>query len=83
MTSGSLWCLPAWNEHRLFFRSELANGLDPAYTLAGRLGQNAGLTWGGTFSTIYDAPHFQLTNGLSMSTIQSRWQAAKDVLTGL
>lgn len=36
------------------------------FKLMGRLGQQAGLEWGGTFKKIRDYPHFQYTFGLSI-----------------
>jgi peptidoglycan L-alanyl-D-glutamate endopeptidase CwlK len=72
-----------FNSYNGAFSGYISNGLDPSYTLAGKMGQDVGLTWGGTFTTIYDAPHFQLTWGIPMQDIQARWAAHLDVFTGL
>jgi peptidoglycan L-alanyl-D-glutamate endopeptidase CwlK len=37
----------------------------------GKIGMQIGLTWGGSFKTIYDSPHFEWTDGLSLKDLQA------------
>ncbi len=41
------------------FKGKKYIGEDDAYKTAGSIGQAIGLTWGGTFKSIIDEPHFQ------------------------
>ena len=46
--------------------------VDPMkFNLMGRLGEQVGLEWGGTFKSIVDFPHFQYTFGLTTEDLQN------------
>lgn len=54
----------------LFENNQVSN--DPTkFNLMGRLGEQAGLEWGGRFKSIVDRPHFQYTYGLSTEDLQN------------
>lgn len=43
---------------------------DALHTEAGKLAAKHGLRWGGTFSTIYDAPHFELNVSFTLAQLR-------------
>ena len=54
----------------------LANGKaiwdnDILFAKAGSIGKSVGLEWGGDFITFKDKPHFQFTNGLSLTNFRN------------
>jgi peptidoglycan L-alanyl-D-glutamate endopeptidase CwlK len=53
-----------------FENNQISN--DPTkFHLMGRLGEQVGLEWGGTFKSIVDLPHFQYTFGLTTEDLQN------------
>lgn len=40
----------------------------------GSLADECGLEWGGNFTSIYDAPHYQDRLGMSLATVQSKFK---------
>jgi peptidoglycan L-alanyl-D-glutamate endopeptidase CwlK len=45
----------------------------PAYDLAGRIGKELGLRWGGDFKSIVDRPHFERPIGLSLAEARQKY----------
>lgn len=43
----------------------------PDYEQVGIIGESLGLTWGGRFKRLYDAAHFEYTDGLGAEELQS------------
>jgi RHS repeat-associated protein len=60
----------------------ISNGSDMAYRQAGRIGAELGLTWGGSFKSLFDPSHFQLDRGIDISTMRLRFESGRDVFTG-
>jgi peptidoglycan L-alanyl-D-glutamate endopeptidase CwlK len=48
----------AWQDTLLFIK-------------CGKIGTDLGLKWGGNFKSIKDMPHFEYTNGLTLSDLQA------------
>ncbi len=47
--------------------------LDPSF-VASVSAQDLGLTWGGTFTTIKDIPHYELTGGVPLSVLRNLYK---------
>jgi D-alanyl-D-alanine dipeptidase len=45
----------------------------PAYDLAGKIGKDLGLRWGGEFKTLVDRPHFERPIGLSLAEARQKY----------
>jgi peptidoglycan L-alanyl-D-glutamate endopeptidase CwlK len=45
----------------------------PAYAVAGRIGKDLGLRWGGEFKTLVDRPHFERPIGLSLAEARQKY----------
>jgi hypothetical protein len=45
----------------------------PAYDLAGRIGEELGLRWGGKFKSLVDRPHFERPIGLSLAEARQKY----------
>jgi hypothetical protein len=45
----------------------------PAYAVAGRIGKELGLRWGGDFKSIVDRPHFERPIGLSLAEARQKY----------
>jgi hypothetical protein len=45
----------------------------PAYDLAGRIGKDLGLRWGGDFKSIVDRPHFERPIGLTLAEARQKY----------
>lgn len=61
----ALLALPRWGDtpdHQLF--------ADSLWQRLGRIGQDLDLTWGGTFTSLSDRPHFQWSDGLSLAQLR-------------
>gem|GEM_PF-633470 len=48
--------------------------------LAGKIGREMGFEWGGDWTNFKDKPHFQFTNGLSLSHLQNGRTFSEDIL---
>lgn len=62
----------SWHNHGCAFDVTLFSGSKPVwesplYTALGALGEDIGLEWGGRWKRMVDRPHFQITNGKSIS----------------
>lgn len=44
---------------------------DPLWQMVGKIGKDAGLDWAGDWVHFQEYPHFQYTNGLTLSAIQT------------
>lgn len=61
-----------------------ADGIDD-WKQVGSLAEECGLEWGGNFKSIYDAPHFQDTFGLTLAQVRAKYPAGvtiKDEVVG-
>jgi hypothetical protein len=58
------------------------SGSDPRYLSSGVIGEALGLEWGGRWTRPYDPAHFQLTRGVDLQTMRSRFETGRDVFTG-
>jgi hypothetical protein len=45
----------------------------PAYDLAGKIGKDLGLRWGGDFKSIVDRPHFERPIGLTLAEARQKY----------
>jgi peptidoglycan L-alanyl-D-glutamate endopeptidase CwlK len=45
----------------------------PAYAIAGQIGKDLGLRWGGDFKSIIDRPHFERPIGLSLAEARQKY----------
>lgn len=54
----------------------------PLYERLGPVGERVGLEWGGRWSSIHDAPHYQLKTGLSIAEMRRRHDAGISMLKG-
>ena len=45
----------------------------PAYAIAGRIGKELGLRWGGDFKSLVDRPHFERPVGLSLAEARQKY----------
>jgi hypothetical protein len=45
----------------------------PAYAIAGRIGKELGLRWGGDFKSLVDRPHFERPIGLSLAEARQKY----------
>ncbi len=52
----------------------------PAYETLGKIGQNQGLEWGGSWK-FSDEPHFEVKTGLTMAEKRERMAAGKDLFS--
>lgn len=55
-------------------------GSSGLYSLAGEIGKELGLVWGGDWKSFIDPPHFEFPHGVSLATLRSRVAAGRDVL---
>jgi peptidoglycan L-alanyl-D-glutamate endopeptidase CwlK len=55
-------------------------GSSGLYSLAGEIGKELGLVWGGDWKSFVDPPHFEFPHGVSLATLRSRVASGKDVL---
>lgn len=53
---------------------------DLMHRRAGAIAEKHGLTWGGTFKGLYDAPHFEFSNGLPIATLLERHNKNQELL---
>jgi D-alanyl-D-alanine carboxypeptidase-like protein len=62
---------------------QIKDGNDIAVRMAGRIGKEVGLTWGGDFTgKQFDPSHFELNRGINIRTMRERYETGKDVFTG-
>lgn len=74
----------SWHNHRCAFDVTIFSGSkpiyeSPSYKAVGAIGQSLGLEWGGSWKTIVDEPHFQLTNGKTLAEAQDLHDQGKTV----
>ncbi len=55
-------------------------GSSGLYFLAGAIGKQLGLVWGGDWKSFVDPPHFEFPHGVSLATLRARLASGKDVL---
>lgn len=55
-------------------------GSSGLYSLAGEIGKQLGLVWGGDWKSFVDPPHFEFPHGVSLATLRSRVASGRDVL---
>lgn len=65
----------SWHNFGLAFDIALFDGKtiiwdSPAYTTAGKIGEEIGLKWGGRFKTLVDKPHFERPNGRTLAQMR-------------
>lgn len=74
----------SWHNHGCSFDVTLFNGSipvweSPLYTAIGAIGEDIGLEWGGRWKNPVDYPHFQMTNGKSISQARALHAQGKTV----
>jgi peptidoglycan L-alanyl-D-glutamate endopeptidase CwlK len=55
-------------------------GSSGLYSLAGEIGKELGLVWGGDWKSFADPPHFEFPHGVSLATLRLRVASGRDVL---
>jgi len=58
----------------------IGSGSDPAYARAGKLGEAAGLEWGGDWQRFKDRPHYQFTRNAPLDQLRARHDQGLDPL---
>jgi peptidoglycan L-alanyl-D-glutamate endopeptidase CwlK len=53
---------------------------DIVHRRVGAIAEKHGLTWGGTFKGLYDAPHFEFSKGLPIATLLERHNKNQELL---
>lgn len=64
-----------------FFRGGKYISDGPEYDVAGKVGKELGLEWGGDWTSIVDKPHFQYRTGLTVAQMRERVAAGKAVIS--
>lgn len=55
-------------------------GESPDYLKVGTIGRSLGLKWGGDFQNFEDQPHFEFTNGRSLTQLKTAYEEHGDAL---
>lgn len=64
-----------------FFKGATYIDDGPHYDMAGPIGEQCGLSWGGRWRRLVDKPHFEYPTGLSLAQMRQRVASGQPILT--